>query len=351
MKLLSFFALLLFSSLTGGSISEANLYKDLAREAYQKGDYQQAIQRYHYLVDTLQINDPALYLNLGHSYYQYLQAAESNPALQQEEVASELQSSYGIKMLDYYTQAANASNEKPIKANAFHQLGVGFIKMAKSYNNSNDKDAPSMEERYTAAIESFKNALKNDPYNEDTRYNYELVKKLFDEFKKQQEENKKQNKDEQQDDKKKEEEEKKKEEQNKDEKKKDEDEKQKEEGDKGDNKQDQEGKKEEGNEKSDETEGKPNEKQEGDPSNEGDGKEQKDAGDKQQGGSDSKEDPTKEQQEALKKLMKSKRLKEINMTKEKAKMILEAMKAQEMQYYQNMRKGVRTPRNSSKPDW
>ena len=53
----------------------------------------------------------------------------------------------------------------------------------------------------------------------------------------------------------------------------------------------------------------------------------------------------------MQKHMRAKRLKEINMNKEKARMILEAMKAQEMQYYQNMRKGVRKPKNSSKPDW
>lgn len=349
MKLLYFFAFIFLSSLTGGDISEANRYKDLAYEAYRTGDYKLAIQRYHYLLDTLHLKDPALSLNLGHAYFQYLQKMDQDGAMPSETDETEAKSASGLKMLEYYTQAANESNDQLIKANAYNQMGIGFMQLTQSFNND-DEEAPSVEERFEAALSSFKNALRNDPYNENTRYNYELVKKLFEEFKKKQEEEKKQNKQDEKEDKKdkKDSKEEKEDKEKKDEQKDKKDEADQKDSDKGEDTKEQQGKNE--GENKQKQEGKANQKDQGDPSEEGDGKEDKEGG-KKEGGTGSKEDPTKEQKEALKKMMNTQRLKEINMTKEKARMILEAMKAQEMQYYQNMRKGVRKAKKSSKPDW
>lgn len=352
MKLLQVFAFVLLASITGGNITETNRYKELAQEAYLQGDFPQAIQHYHYLIDTLNLNDPALSLNLGHAYFNYWKSLERNASMLPEKDGENLKTETGIKMVDYYSRAAQFTNDKQVRASAFHQIGVALMGLTQD-QDPNDKDAVSLEESYKRALDAFKSALKNDPYNEDTRYNYELVKKLYEAYKKQQEEQKKdqpEQDDKQKEDKDKSEEEKKKEEEEK-QKGKDKNEqegekgdKEKQEGDKGDKEEDkQEGAEKEDSESSDE--------KEGDPDKNGAGEPKEEEGGKTDGGADNEGDPTKEQKEAMKKAMQSKRMKEINMSKEKAKMILDAMKAQEMQYYQNMKKGVRKARKSSKPDW
>lgn len=345
MKLLQLAFILLFSSITGGDISEANRHKELASEAYQDGNFELAIQHYHYLIDSLHLNDPALALNLGHAYYQHLQSLGPNEQLQPENGEDDSRSSSGMKMIEYYTRAASSAHDKEIKANAYHQMGVGLMQLAQ-LNQGNEKEGLSVEESYTASLESFKNALKNNPYNEETRYNYELVKKLFEEFKKQQEEEKKKKKDNNEEEKEDEKEDKNEEDKDN---KKDENEQKKQKGEKEKKEEDKSKEGEEGDKGEDKEKAK--NKQEGDPNKNGEGKDKEKEGGNKEGGADSKSEATEEQKEALKKMMNSKRLKEINMTKEKAKMILEAMKAQEMQYYQNMKKGVRKKKKSSKPDW
>ena len=343
MKILQIFSILLFASLTGGEITEANRHKDLAINAFQQGDYPSAIQHYHYLIDTLHISDPALDLNLGHSYYKLLNELAENPKLDLETTDEDIQASATSNMLEAYRKAAITSNDKTLKSKAFHQLGVGFMKMAQS-NQQHDENSLSTEEALKASLEAFKNALKNDPYNEDTRYNYELVKKIFEKYKESQKEKKK-DKPKENEEKEKEEEEKEKKEE---EKKKEEDKKQQEGDNEKKNKSDDAEKQEEKADKK-KSEGEEGNEKDKDDANT-DTKDTPKAKDgKTEGGNDS-EEATKEQKEALQKLLKSKRLKEINMTKEKARMILEAMKAQEMQYYQNMKKGVRKQR-SNKPDW
>jgi len=47
----------------------------------------------------------------------------------------------------------------------------------------------------------------------------------------------------------------------------------------------------------------------------------------------------------------SDKLKEMQMSEEKAKMILEAMKHQEIQYLQQNKRKATKPKDRSKPDW
>lgn len=63
-----------------------------------------------------------------------------------------------------FKQAASTATEKADKHRAFHNLGNTFMN----------------EKKYTEAVESYKNALRNNPNDEETRYNLALAKDLLD---------------------------------------------------------------------------------------------------------------------------------------------------------------------------
>jgi tetratricopeptide (TPR) repeat protein len=78
--------------------------------------------------------------NLGNAIYRQNQVAEAKFA---------------------YAKALTTTKSRPQKHKIFHNLGNVFMK----------------EKDYTQAVEAYKNALRNDPTDEETRYNYALAKK------------------------------------------------------------------------------------------------------------------------------------------------------------------------------
>lgn len=64
-----------------------------------------------------------------------------------------------------FKQAAAVADTKSDKHKAFHNLGNTFMN----------------EKKYQEAVESYKNALRNNPKDEETRYNYALAKELLEE--------------------------------------------------------------------------------------------------------------------------------------------------------------------------
>ncbi len=60
-----------------------------------------------------------------------------------------------------YSKAIEKAKTKPQKHKVFHNLGNVFMK----------------EKNYTAAVEAYKNALRNNPSDEETRYNFAFAKK------------------------------------------------------------------------------------------------------------------------------------------------------------------------------
>lgn len=261
-------------------IAEINALKSDARKAYQSGDYKTAIQKYQYLVDSLQVKEEEVVMNLANAYFQ-------------ENDTTNASSRYSSLVDSKSPKLRSLSNQ---------QLGVMSNRL----------------EKYEEALSYFKNALKADPSNEDARYNYEMVKKKLEEQKKQEEKNKDQKKDEQD----------KKDDQNKD---------NKDKQDK-DQKQDQKDKQEQ--EKKDKQDQQDKEKQE---------QEKKD---KEKGEQDKEQEPNEENKD--KKDIPpsvSDKLKEMEMSEEKAKMILEAMKNQEIQYLQQNKRKATKPKDKTKPDW
>ena len=203
------------------------------------------------------------------------------------------------------TQAFNAylpltqSKNPRYKSVAHQQLGI--------LNNRQGK----AEE----ALNDFKQALKADPTNEDARYNYEMVKKKLEEKKKQEQKQQDQDKKDQQQDENKESKDQK--DQNKDQQQKDQ--QQKDQQKKDQEKQDQQN------------------------------KEQKDK-EQQQKEQEQKENEQKNEEKQVPPSVQEK-LKDMNMSEEKAKMILEAMKNQEIQYLQQNKRKASKPKDKGKPDW
>ena len=265
-------------------ISKINTLKSEAKEAYQKGDFQTAVDKYRYLRDSLGVQEEEVMMNLANAYFQLNDTTQAMSA---------------------YRNLSQASNAN-LRSVANQQLGV----------LANRKG--QLEE----ALNYFKQSLKASPQNEEARYNYEMVKKKLDEQKKQQE---KQNKDQQQDQKQQQDQQKKEEEQKK---------------------QDQQKQDQKNQEKKDQK----------------DKQDQKDQKNEDQKSKEEKEKQEKEkqQQEQQEKESKEKdklppsvadKLKQMEMSEEKAKMILEAMKNQEIQYLQQNKRKATKPKDKGKPDW
>jgi len=267
-------------------IGKINSLKSEAKKAYLGGDYQTAIQKYRYLVDSMGVKEDEVLLNLANSYFEIRDTTNIPSAYQP------------------LTQSTNAK----FRSVANQQLGVSANRQGK------------LEE----ALNHFKQALKADPANEDARFNYEIVKKKIEEKKKQEEQQKK---DQKQDDQKKE--------QDKKDEKKDPENKDK----KGDEKKekDDKGKEKEDSQKKDQQDKQSKEQQE---------KEKKEQQQKEQEQKDNKNNDKKDLPPSV-----SEKLKEMQMSEDKAKMILEAMKNQEVQYLQQNKRKATKPKDRGKPDW
>ncbi|HRE68629.1 MAG TPA: hypothetical protein PLM56_15740 [Cyclobacteriaceae bacterium] len=196
-----------------------------------------------------------------------------------------------------YQPLTQSTNSK-IRSVAHQQLGV----------------LSNRENKYEEALASFKQALKADPANEDARYNYEMVKKKLEEQKKKEEEQKKNDPNQK-------EENKDKQDQNKDQ--------QKEQQDKNDQKEQQEKQDQQNKEQQDQQKKEEQKKQE-----------------EEQQNQEQKEQDKKETPQSVKD-----KLKEMEMSEEKAQMILEAMKNQEIQYLQQNKRKATKPKDRNKPDW
>lgn len=78
-----------------------------------------------------------------------------------------------------YNQAQKVATTKPEKHKAFHNMGNSFMQ----------------QKKYDNAIEAYKNALRNNPKDNESRYNLALAKKKKEEQDKQDEKDKDKNKD------------------------------------------------------------------------------------------------------------------------------------------------------------
>jgi len=184
------------------------------------------------------------------------------------------------------------SGDKSVKSIAHQQLGVIATNTGK----------------YDAALEEFKNSLRADPGNNDARYNYELLKRLIEENQQQQNQDQ-QNKDQQ----------------NQDQQDQNQDQQQQQ--------QDQENEEEQNQE---EQQNQQNPQQEQEQQEEQQQQEQQESEEENE---DEQAQPQPQETE------------EMEISEEMAKMILEALRNNEIQYIQQNKKKAKKPKDNSKPDW
>ena len=277
-------------------IANANEAKELAMDAYVNHKFEDAVKYYTYLLDSLDYDSDEARLNRAHAYFQLKDT---------------------INAFDGYRSLSTAEN-KEIRSTAFLQMG-NLSEQQKEYEN---------------ALSYFKEALKTNPANQEARYNYELLKKKMKEQEKQQQNQ--ENKDQQGQDKENQEKKENEEQENKEGK---DGEKQKEQENQEKSQEDKEGKQDK-------------EKQDAEDSKEGkEGEEKSDAEQKKQQEQQNQEAKEGEKDEQPMEPSTREKLQQMNVSEEKAKMILEALRNKEAQYFQQMRKKATEKPKSNKPDW
>jgi Ca-activated chloride channel homolog len=196
-------------------------------------------------------------------------------------------------------QQLSKSDNALIKSTALQQLGV--------INNRDGK--------FKEALELFKQSIKANPKNDEARFNYEMLKKKL----KEQEDQENQEKDNQN------------QENNPDQKDKNKD---KEKNDKNQQEKDKQEQDEQEQDKQDQQQKDKNKE----------GQENKDKEEQQD--QDSEEQKEKEMPPST-----SDKLKQMNISEDKARMLLEAMKNQEIQYLQQNKRKATQKKDPAKPDW
>ncbi len=236
---------------------------------------------------------------LAMAKYQYLRDSMQvdDPNLLLNLAHSHYQLADSASAREIYTEVATGKSAAA-KSIALQQLGV----MAKQ------------PETLPQSLQYMKAALKADPTNEDARYDYEVVKKLIEKQKQEQQQN--QNQDQEQQDQEQQDQ------QNQDQQ----------------NQQNQEQNQEEGEQEQQDQQQQQSE--ESDEDKEGEEQEQQE----QQEGEESEEQQQQEQSVKEK-------LEQMNISEEKARMILEALRNNEIQYIQQQKRKAKKRPPSGKPDW
>ncbi|MAJ50185.1 MAG: hypothetical protein CMB82_01030, partial [Flammeovirgaceae bacterium] len=122
-------------------IALINSFKADAEKSFLAKDFSKAINQYKFLIDSLNVNEDAIHLNLGHAYHQMGDTAQARISYNQ----------------------ASLSNNTNLKSIAYQQLGV----ISKS--NKNLKES----------LAYLKASIKANAANSDAKYDFELVKKLM----------------------------------------------------------------------------------------------------------------------------------------------------------------------------
>lgn len=229
-------------------------------------------------------------------------------AVKEDEISLNLAHAYyqlkdSAQAISAYQEIASSS-DNTIRSKANQQLGI----------------IHNQQGKFEEALSNFKQAIKADPNNMDARYNYEMLKKKLEEQKKKEEQQKQDQKqnDQQKNKDQEQKEDQKKEEQNKND-------KQKSDQEKKEDKKDAENKDEKSKE------------------------EKKDEQQKKEEQQKETEKPSEEKKETPPSV--SEKLQQMKISEEKAKMLLEAMKNQEVQYLQQNKRKATKPKEKGKPDW
>jgi len=142
---------------------ESNNYTYKANEAIKENSFATAEAEYRKAISKDGENATAKY-NLGNAYYK-------NESYQEA--------------FSRYKQASEVAMTKPEKHSAFHNMGNIFMK----------------NKEYGKAVEAYKKALRNDPTDDETRYNLALAKDMLEKNPPKEDEQDKKDKDKKEEDK------------------------------------------------------------------------------------------------------------------------------------------------------
>ncbi|WP_159799213.1 tetratricopeptide repeat protein [Flavobacterium sp. MK4S-17] len=120
---------------------KADKYLPKGNEAFAEKEYAQAEANYRISKSNEPTQAVSAY-NLGNAIYRQDKPGEAKFA---------------------YLKAIENAKDKKDKHRAFHNLGNVFM----------------LEKNYQGAVDAYKNALRNNPYDDETRYNYALAKKML----------------------------------------------------------------------------------------------------------------------------------------------------------------------------
>lgn len=141
MKLLVAFSIVLaFLGQTLTKVGRINQYLEEAQAAYARQDYSTATYLYQYLNDSLQVRDREVKINLAHAYFQRQNSRQA---------------------LRYYQPLLTKT---PPRISSLINLQLGVMSAPEDKNK---------------ALNYFKKALILNPMNEEARYNYEILKKYL----------------------------------------------------------------------------------------------------------------------------------------------------------------------------
>jgi tetratricopeptide (TPR) repeat protein len=133
-----YLVVLLVSGMLFSQEKDKNLFN--GNQSFTDKKYSDAEQEYRVTQSKKSPKKAVAGYNLGNSIYRQNQQGEAQ-----------------IK----YIQALETAKTKNEKHRIYHNLGNTFM----------------LEKNYEAAVEAYKNALRNNPFDEETRYNYALAKK------------------------------------------------------------------------------------------------------------------------------------------------------------------------------
>lgn len=133
-----YLVVLLVSGMLFSQEKDKNLFS--GNQSFTEKKYSDAEQEYRVTQSKKSPKKAVAGYNLGNSIYRQNQQGEAQ-----------------IK----YIQALETAKTKTEKHRIYHNLGNTFM----------------LEKNYEAAVEAYKNALRNNPFDEETRYNYALAKK------------------------------------------------------------------------------------------------------------------------------------------------------------------------------
>ncbi|MEZ7930112.1 MAG: tetratricopeptide repeat protein, partial [Flavobacteriales bacterium] len=117
---------------------------------YEKGQYNNALSHYDSAL-SIESNYYSAYFNSGNATYRIAQKSNDS-----------LKGNYFDKSVTFYSSSISEAKTKLEKANAFYNSGNAHLK----------------QDKLKESIESYKDALRNNPLDEDARYNlsYAMLK-------------------------------------------------------------------------------------------------------------------------------------------------------------------------------